>query len=101
MKKQIFLGKVTAKESKNNNTYYKGFVGNVPVVGFPKTDGDGNETINFSLDVSTAQWITEQDVDGDERKSGGRNSSNKKTESSQKPTQQENVTEEDEDDVPF
>ena len=99
MKKQIFVGRITAKESKGGKTYYKGFVGSVPVVGFPKTDDDGNEVINLSLDVSTAQWITEQDV---EDSGGGNKSGNSKNKSSEKPAESKNNNNtEEEEDVPF
>lgn len=65
-----YIGKLNIKKSEAGNTYFKGFIGNVPVVGFyGKKDPD---SINLKLDVSFIKWKDEQDEDKGKVQSKGK-----------------------------
>ena len=54
-----YVGNLKKMESKAGNTYFKGMLGKVPIVGFwGKKDPN---TINLKLDVGLIKWIDEQD----------------------------------------
>lgn len=44
-----FIGQIQAKQSKNGKKYYKGFLLNLPVVGFPKKDDSSK--VFFKIDI--------------------------------------------------
>ena len=54
-----YVGKLKALQSKAGKQYFKGFLGNVPVVGF--WGNKETETINLKLDVGYIKWKDEQD----------------------------------------
>jgi len=57
----IYLGQLVQKTAQSGNTYFKGFIGKVPVVGF---FGKNDATkINIKLDAGMVAYIDEKEDD--------------------------------------
>ena len=60
-----YVGKLKRNESKAGNEYFKGFFGNVPIVGF--WGNKEPDSINLKLDVGFIKWKDEQDAEKPEK----------------------------------